>query len=293
MLYDDRFPSHPKVADVKLRDRTALTLHLLCGTWSSDTAAPGFVTEAAAAEQAGSRARAKKWAAVLCDAGLWHAPGHDCDRCPQITAGWVYHDWIDWNPGAEEVARRRAEVSRKRSEAGKRGAAARWQKGGKSDGKSHQGGTANATGNDGNQGGNGVAKNGTQSHPHPQVVGSVGDSSSVADARPSSDDEDSKIDQRIIIELAEQTGHTVTADHAAAVRRQLLDGRTDVRRRAQYVVAAIRGEPSRYLPAAAFNPYSRTAAEAAEAAVGGHRAKDPDATERGAAAARAGLRRKP
>jgi hypothetical protein len=288
MLYDDQFPSHPKVVDVKLRDRTALTLHLLCGTWSSAGSAPGFVTEAAAVEQAGSRARAKKWAAALVDAGLWHAPGHDCGRCPQITAGWVYHDWIDYNPDAEEVARRRAEISRKRSEAGARGAASRWGKRGKPDGKSHTEGMANANSQHGNRDGNDVAKNGTPSPSPSPVVSSVGDSSSVADARAKPDDEDSKIENRIITELAEQTGHTVSPEHAAAVRRQLLDGRPDVRRRVQYVVAAIRGEPRRYLPADAVDPHGRTVAEALD-----HRPKNPDAYDRGAAAAREALRRTP
>ncbi|WP_307190355.1 HNH endonuclease [Gordonia desulfuricans] len=27
--------------------------------------------------------------------GLWHAPGHDCDRCPPVPHGhWLYHDWF-------------------------------------------------------------------------------------------------------------------------------------------------------------------------------------------------------
>jgi hypothetical protein len=116
--YDDRFPNHRKVVEVKARDRTALTLHVLCGTWSASSDTPGCVSEAAAIEQAGGKARAKRWAKILVDAELWHAPGHDCPRCPQITKGYVIHDWPEWNPYEAIAEKRRA--------AGKKGAAARW-----------------------------------------------------------------------------------------------------------------------------------------------------------------------
>src|SRR5918992_6259148 len=77
---------------------------------------------------------------------------------------------------------------------------------------------------------------------------SVGDeSSSVADARAKPDDEESKIEEKIIGVIYEQTGRYVPAGHAAKVRRQLLDDR-DVRNPLTYVAAAIRGEPRRYLP---------------------------------------------
>lgn len=291
VLYDDQFPHHPKVAEVKVRDRAALALHVLCGTRSASTT-PGLVSEAVTVEEAGSKAKAKRWAQVLVDARLWHAPGHDCDRCPQITAGYVIHDWEEnGNLGAEDLRRKRDELSRKRSAAGAKGAARRWQTHSKGDGKS----VASEWQPDGNGGGKPMASDSTtpSSSSTTPEGGSVGESSSVVDARARSDDEDLKIEQRIITELAEQTGHTITPEHAAAVRRQILDGRPDVRRRGQYVVAAIRGEPRRYLPADAIDPASRTPAEAIVEAVGGRREKDPDATERGAAAARAALRRKP
>lgn len=32
---------------------------------------------------------------LLVSAGLWHATGHDCDRCPEVEAGtYLYHDWF-------------------------------------------------------------------------------------------------------------------------------------------------------------------------------------------------------
>ncbi len=31
----------------------------------------------------------------LVSAGLWHAPGHECERCPEVDAGtYLYHDWF-------------------------------------------------------------------------------------------------------------------------------------------------------------------------------------------------------
>lgn len=32
---------------------------------------------------------------LLVAAGLWHAPGHDCERCPAVHEGtWLFHDWF-------------------------------------------------------------------------------------------------------------------------------------------------------------------------------------------------------
>lgn len=35
---------------------------------------------------------------LLVSAGLWHAPGHSCERCPKVAAGtYLYHDWFALN----------------------------------------------------------------------------------------------------------------------------------------------------------------------------------------------------
>lgn len=52
----------------------------------------------------------------LVDAGLW-LPTPD---------GWQYHDFLNWNRTAEDLDARKAAISKKRSEAGKKGAATRW-----------------------------------------------------------------------------------------------------------------------------------------------------------------------
>lgn len=251
--YDDQFSHHPKVSEVKLHDRTALTLHLLCGTWSASTSTPGLVSEAATVEQAGSKQRAKKWAKVLVDAKLWHAPGHDCDRCPAITAGFVIHDWKVYNPHEE--------LARKRSDAGRKGAAARW-----GNDKSHGNAMANAISepSPGHSEATGkrVAENAPSPSPFP-YGGSV--DGSPAPSRRANDD-DSKIDERIIELLAEHGGR-VTLEWAAKVRRQILSGR-DPRDRAAYVAAAIRGNPRDYLPTGETHPSSRSVSEAIAASMG-------------------------
>lgn len=116
--YDDAFHRNGKTAEVKADDVAALALHVLCATWTAATPTPGLVSEAAAIAQVG-KTKARKWARILVDAGLWHEPGHDCEKCPQIAAGFVFHDWDEYNPVNDDVRKRR-------SEAGKKGAKARW-----------------------------------------------------------------------------------------------------------------------------------------------------------------------
>lgn len=65
--------------------------------------------------------------------GLWHAPGHDCDRCPQPPKGHVViHDYLLHNRSKAEADEQR----KAKSAAGRKGAAARWGSGG-GNGSSH------------------------------------------------------------------------------------------------------------------------------------------------------------
>lgn len=117
--YDDGFHNHPKVMEAKLADPASLALHVLAGTWSASTSTPGIVSLAGAVAQAGTRAKALRWAGILVTAGLWHAAGHQCERCVQPPEGsYRIHDWEVTNPVRD--------VSEIRSAAGKKGAAARW-----------------------------------------------------------------------------------------------------------------------------------------------------------------------
>jgi hypothetical protein len=120
--YDDAFHAHPKVLEVKAQDPGAIALHLLCNTWSADSKMAGVVTLGAIVSQAGTKQRGVKWARILVAAGLWHAEGHDCDRCGQPPAnGYVVHDFEVYNS---------QEKRRKNAEAGRRGAEARWHRSG-------------------------------------------------------------------------------------------------------------------------------------------------------------------
>jgi 5-methylcytosine-specific restriction endonuclease McrA len=111
--YDDAFHRHQKVVRVKVHDPGALGLHLLAGVASATTSTPGVVPVRLAIEEVGSRRRALRWAALLVDAGLWHAPGHDCPRCPAIDDGWVIHDYA--GPRFPATLRRAAEALRARA----------------------------------------------------------------------------------------------------------------------------------------------------------------------------------
>lgn len=54
---------------------------------------------------------------------LWHLPGHGCDRCPQPKPGHaVIHDYLRHQRSGDEVR----DLTSKRREAGRRGAARRW-----------------------------------------------------------------------------------------------------------------------------------------------------------------------
>jgi len=59
----------------------------------------------------------------LIKVGLWHEDGHDCIECPQPGRRRYYvHDYLVYQPSAAEIKVNHE----KRSEAGKKGASARW-----------------------------------------------------------------------------------------------------------------------------------------------------------------------
>jgi hypothetical protein len=122
---DDKFHSHPKVKGLKAVD--PLGLWLLCGSYGSDhPKLDGRVSIEVAADFCANASKARKFAAELVRRGLWEADGD----------GWRFHDWIEYQPSADEVSERRAALSEKRSIAGRKGAAKRWQAPLATDGKS-------------------------------------------------------------------------------------------------------------------------------------------------------------
>jgi hypothetical protein len=103
---DDGFHSHPKVLALPL---DAIGLWTKCGAYCAQYAKlEGFVSlEVATALSGLGASKTKTLGDRLVKAGLWDV----------VDGGWRYHDWIDFNPTAEEVEQRRS----KRAAAGRIG----------------------------------------------------------------------------------------------------------------------------------------------------------------------------
>lgn len=132
---DDSFFMNPKTA---MLSDSATALWLRAGSWSAQQLTGGFIPARMLPLFRGGEESADE----LCDAGLWE---RDLDR-----HGYVFHDWADYQPDAEQVEALRE----KRAEAGRKGAKRRWEravdgKNGKTDGKCHGKPMANAWQTDG------------------------------------------------------------------------------------------------------------------------------------------------
>lgn len=68
---------------------------------------------------AGEDAEADEVSELLVDCGLWEA----------ADGGYLIHDYDKYQPSAEQIQAARLEVSKKKSDAGRKGAAKRWQNG--------------------------------------------------------------------------------------------------------------------------------------------------------------------
>jgi len=117
---DDKLHGHIKVR----RAREAMALWVVALSYCADELTDGFVAADVPELLMGDAGPAM--AAKLATVGLWDA----------VEGGWRFHDYHDYNPNADDERERRAEISRKRAEAGRKGADARWQTG-KPDGKRH------------------------------------------------------------------------------------------------------------------------------------------------------------
>lgn len=144
---DDQFPDHPKVmAAGPLASWLYVCGLAYCARFLTD----GFI----------SRAQVRKMADVdnplelaeaLIRAGLWH---RDEER-----DGFCVHDYLEYNPDAEQVRASRQAVSEKRREAGSKGAASRWHGAGRDGGKTDDAANDNAMANGWQSRGKGHGKN--------------------------------------------------------------------------------------------------------------------------------------
>ncbi len=105
---DDKLHDHPKT---RKAGKAAMGVWVLSGSWSRDNGTDGFIPAGVL-----TRWGTKSDAARLVAAGLWFADEFDGE------AGWRFHDWDRFQPGAAVTAAMRA----KESEAGIRGNHRRW-----------------------------------------------------------------------------------------------------------------------------------------------------------------------
>jgi hypothetical protein len=138
---DDGLNTSKKVLAIPRGVRVeTMGLWTLCGVWSARELTDGRIPDYIPEELGGSLKQADELVRV----DLWHAPGATCDHlhCGAANPGeYLMHDWLNYQPSGDDSRAKRADVSAKRSVAGKKGAAARWP----SDSKS----MANATQADG------------------------------------------------------------------------------------------------------------------------------------------------
>lgn len=111
---DDKFGQHPKVMAIPKKDRL-LTVGawylaaIWCASNSTDGRLPGFMIEELDVP--------KRAVDHLTRVGLW---------VRDLEGGFIFHDWLDYNPSRKDVMAKQEGVSKVRSEAGRKGAAARW-----------------------------------------------------------------------------------------------------------------------------------------------------------------------
>src|SRR6266498_1624834 len=110
---DDMYPLNRKVRPLS---DAAFRLDVSGICWSNKNKTDGRVPAADLGTVSDAR-RPKRAVVELVHWGRWHEPGHDCDRCPQISDGWVIHDFPDYN----RLLAQTEEIRGKRAEAGRRG----------------------------------------------------------------------------------------------------------------------------------------------------------------------------
>lgn len=116
---DDKFHTHPKVAELDPTPvmaplmAAALGLHMLALSWCADQLTDGIVPRTQPARLIGGAV--DNLIEELVRVGLWEKKGR----------GYFVHDYLDYNPSRAQVEARKTA----QSEAGKRGAHARWHSG--------------------------------------------------------------------------------------------------------------------------------------------------------------------
>src|SRR5699024_10907078 len=110
--------SNTKMSDVLDASSNAVCMHLASILHSSQHLTDGHVSPKAMQRAVGGNDDDTQ---MLTETGLWHAPGHDCDECPQPDNGRVYvHNYLSHNVSSDKVQRQ--------SDRARDAANARWAK---------------------------------------------------------------------------------------------------------------------------------------------------------------------
>jgi hypothetical protein len=237
------------------------------------------------------------------------------DAVSNGVTGWVVHDYLEYQPSRQKVKEQREKGAARQRRFRERALTPSQQSHdndlteaepgahGKADlgEESQVRGISNGVTSPYNAVTNGAShgvSNETPSRPVPSRSsgGSPSRHLQVGDAR-AKPDEDEDLDKvndqlegRVIELLVELTGRTVDRAWASKIRRQILDGRPDVKNPLRYVSSAVRGDPTRYLPAA--DPGTELGAEVISAVRENDWETSAETARRRAAEARAALKGK-
>lgn len=97
---DDGLHSHPKMAELS---DAALGLWTRCGSWAARHGTDGFIPATMVRKLASSRSTTcRRIVLELVEKGVW-----SCCTGGRGEDGYQFHDWLDWQPSAEDVAARR------------------------------------------------------------------------------------------------------------------------------------------------------------------------------------------
>jgi hypothetical protein len=254
-------PVHPKV---RALSDAAFRLYICAICWSSLNITDGHIPADQLRYLSDVR-RVRQCADQLVQVGLWET----------ADDGWRIHDYLEYQPSAEKVARERA-LKRQRQE--------RWRAGGDASTDASPDPPVDASRDTSRD-----ASSRARTHPIPSHGGSVGNHP--ADRNGRAADEMIRAVQQA---MTKRTGRSVASEQAAAIAAQIV-GSENVRNPVPYVTAAIERDlnPRRFLPAS--HPSARTPAEAALAAgiTPNGRSADDKTIADIAAHARAAIRTRP
>lgn len=108
---DDKFASNHKVramieGEGFAKASAGVALWTLSGSLARLSGFDGVITLGNATSVTLDRSAARRAAEMLVRYGLWHAPGHECEACPQPPDGaWVFHQWFQFNYGTGTAER--------------------------------------------------------------------------------------------------------------------------------------------------------------------------------------------